>query len=170
MDGAIVLGHVKIDSEGPQSIGHFLIGCCESLLVIPGKVLRNNAVFLSVVAQEIEHGVREVGLKSEGIPGVGQFESPQHPFPTVHSTPANFAFRSQPLPVVGRDVGRFPKSPGDKRGVALGVLAPGFHVVGRIDANDTIGAHTQITQLRANRTGLAHLGEEFFSILPATHG
>src|ERR1035437_7991540 len=91
-DGAIVLRDVEIDHPGAQSGGHFGVGFGQPISLAPLEIVGQEAIFGSVVAHGEEHGMRHVGLESDGLGAVHHFEQLHVTAPAMHACPADLAF------------------------------------------------------------------------------
>ena len=105
--------------------------------------------------------MRHVGLEAERLPPVDHLQQFDHPSPTVHTAPADFALGSQPLVVVLGDLAGLAERLGDPFLVAFGVFAPCLDATGRIDPHGAVGPHAQFAQPQGNAARLANLAKNF---------
>ena len=117
---AVVLGDVEVDRPGPQRVGHLLVGGPE--FVRRCSPACSKRMLRRVVAQQVQIGVSQVGLKAERFGHVDRFQQIEHVLPRVHAGPADFAFGGEPFAVVVGDLGGFAERLGDLLRVRLADL------------------------------------------------
>ena len=105
-------------------------------------------VFRGVVAQRVEQRVGHVGLEAERLRAADQFQKLDHPPPTVHAAPADFALGGQPLAVILGDVAGLAECVGDPAACSpRDRLSPVAGAAGRVDPHDAVGPDAQLAQL-----------------------
>src|SRR5829696_3842288 len=113
--------------------------------------------------------MRHVGLETERLWSADLLEQIDHVSPAVHSAPADFSLRGQPLAEILGDTAGFGKCPGNSFGAFLCIFGPGFDARGGIDANDTARPDAEFAKLCCYSAGLFHHREEARSFLRTPH-
>ncbi len=168
VDMPIVLGDVEIDGPGSELVGHAFVGLIELLL---GVVIPEHGMFGGVVTEQVEIGVGQVGLESEGFGHTDSFEDIEHISPGVHTGPADFAFGGESLSVVFGDIGGFLERIDDAGGVGFGIGSPFFDTeLGAIDADHTVFADAVVLKDSGDSASHFNGREEFLLALVITHG
>ena len=118
---AVVLCDVEVDGPRAELVGHLLVSRPEFLGAI---AFLQQRVLRCVVAKRVKVCVREVGLETQRLGHPNAFEHVEHIFPTMHTSPANFALGGKALAVAGGDGCGFLEGLDDLCRVGCGILAP----------------------------------------------
>ena len=110
-----------------------------------------------------------VGLETDRLRAVNEFQQPHHLFPTVHAAPADFALGGKAFAKTFRDIGGFAKSPGDQLCVSFRLLEPVTRTTSGVNAHHAVGTNAQLSQFRGNPTAFADLFDELFPLVFAPH-
>ncbi len=105
-------------------MGHFAQRVHQHILLRPIEILRQQPVFGRVVAQGVQHRMRHVRLKADGLRPVHHLQQFDHALPAVHASPADLSLGGETLAVIFRDDAGFAKGLRDALGVASGILGP----------------------------------------------
>ena len=126
-DRRVILRDVEINRPGPQRVGERFQRRLKHRVLLPFKILRQNAVFRRVVAHGVQQRMRHVGLKTDDLWAVRPLQQVNHMFPAVHAAPADFALRREALAKAFGDIAGLRKSRGDELAVANRIGGPVLH-------------------------------------------
>src|SRR5690242_11665673 len=96
-----------------------------------------------------------IGLKSQRAGPIDPLQKVEHLFPAMHPAPTNLPFSSQPLTKILSHVTSFAECLRDACPALFRVRCPIAHPTRRVDPNNTIRTHTQLTQPLGNTTTFA---------------
>ena len=159
-DGAVVLSDVEIDRPRAERFRHLGVSGVERFDVGPIEIVRNEAVFRSVRAEEEEERVRHIRLETEDLRQVDLFENFDATSPAVHPAPTDFAFHREHFVVFHRDFASGFKRFDELRLVRFRVARPIVDGARGVDANAAVRADSGVAEFAPDRASLFDGSEE----------
>ena len=169
-DGGIILGDVEVDGPRAERLGEGFHSFVKALWIGPVPIGGQDGVFGSIETHDVKEGVCHIGLEAQGLRPVDAFQEIDHFLPTVHSTPADFAFSGEAFTELISYIACLRESLDDLPLVRFGILGPICHAGGGIDADNAIRADAQFAESLSDAACLADLLDEALAFVVRAHG